>query len=342
VGNDGETLVADSSTSTGLRYQAAKVVNAIYNSSFDIWQRGTTAAISVSANYIADRWRYYRATTGSTGSRSTDVPTGFTYSAKTQRDSGNTATNDIYIGQGLENVDSVRFVGQTVTLSYWAKAGANFSGASSQIYAQIQTGSGTNQAIFDFSVLQNLGGLQTITTTWTKYTVTGTVSGSATQIGVRFYYTPVGTAGADDSFFVTGVQLEVGSVPTIYSKLGGSIQGELSACQRYYYRTNPTDGTLLGIGTPFSTTQGIITVPYPVTMRIRPTALEQTGTASNYKTLRANGSAFDNATAVPTYDGSTNNTVGVVTFTTANVVAGNCVFFFSNASTAFLGWSAEL
>jgi hypothetical protein len=340
VGNNGETLVADSSTSTGLRYQAAKVVNAIYNSSFDIWQRGTTAAISVSANYIADRWRYYRATTGSTGSRSTDVPTGFTYSAKTQRDSGNTATNDIYIGQGLENVDSVRFVGQTVTLSYWAKAGANFSGASSQIYAQIQTGSGTNQAIFDFSVLQNLGGLQTITTTWTKYTVTGTVSGSATQIGVRFYYTPVGTAGADDSFFVTGVQLEVGSVPTIYSKLGGSIQGELAACQRYYFRNTP--GTNYGIvatgGVCFSTTTVLFGLNLPVQMRVYPTSAD----FGNLQVFDSGNSTYAISAVGLSALNSGPNLAGFEITATGLTVGRPCVLRQNNNAAGFIGFSAEL
>jgi hypothetical protein len=341
AGNSGETLVADSSTSTGLRYQAAKVVNAIYNSSFDIWQRGTTAAISASGNYIADRWRYYRPTTGSTGSRSTDVPTGFTYSAKTQRDSGNTSVSDIYIGQALENVDSVRFVGQTVTLSYWAKAGANFSGASSQFTAQIQTGSGTNQAIYDFTVLQNIGSNQTITTTWTKYTVTGTVSGSATQIGVRFFYTPVGTAGADDSFLVTGVQLEVGSTPTIYSKLGGSIQGELAACQRYYYRVTPsvTNGAF-SVGNNYSSTINTSVIYPKVTLRTTPT-LETSGTASHYRVNTA-GTGFT-CSAVPVIDQTGTDIIAINATVSSGLTVGNAgILIALNGVTSILAFSAEL
>jgi hypothetical protein len=248
--------------------------NAVINGAFDYWQRGTTAAISPSGFYIADRWRYYRPTTGSTGSRSTDVPTGFTYSAKIQRDSGNTATNDIYFGQALENVDSVRFVSQTVTLSFWAKAGANFSGASSQIIAQIQTGVGTNQAMFDFTGGTAVGGLQTITTTWTKYSVTTTIASGITQVGVRFYYTPVGTAGADDSFLITGVQLETGSVITPFSRAGGTIQGELAACQRYYFRNTGASIYFGSGGIAGDTVTCYTQIKHPVTMRVAPTALD--------------------------------------------------------------------
>lgn len=264
VGSNGDTLLADGAATTGLRWQPSKIANAAFNSAFDIWQRGTSIAISASGNYIADRWRYYRGTTGSTGSRSTDVPTGFTYSAKIQRDSGNTATNDIYIGQALENSDSARFVGQTVTMSYWAKAGANFSGASSQIYAQIQTGTGTDQAIFDFTGTATSGGLQTITTSWTRYTVTATLSGSAKQVGYRFYYTPVGTAGADDAFYITGIQFELGSVATAWSRAGNTLAGELALAMRYYQRFT---ASVPMIGFASSTTIAQFVMNYKVPMR---------------------------------------------------------------------------
>jgi len=61
VGNNGETLVADSSTSTGLRYQGnyAAGVNEILNSDFSIWQRGTSVTPVSNYGYGADRWRTY-------------------------------------------------------------------------------------------------------------------------------------------------------------------------------------------------------------------------------------------------------------------------------------------
>ena len=55
VGNNGDTLVADSSATTGLRWTATpSASNPLINSSFDIWQRGTS--ITGQEKYSADRW----------------------------------------------------------------------------------------------------------------------------------------------------------------------------------------------------------------------------------------------------------------------------------------------
>lgn len=57
VGSNGDTLVADSSTTTGLRWQGdyAAGKNKIINGDMGIWQRGTSFA-SVFAIYSADRF----------------------------------------------------------------------------------------------------------------------------------------------------------------------------------------------------------------------------------------------------------------------------------------------
>ena len=150
VGNNGETLVADSSTSTGLRYQSAYNGNACINGGMDIWQRGTSAAGSY-PTYLADRWMNYRAVAGSTYSRqntsdTTNLPF-IQYCQRVLRDTGNTATNPLYISQSLENDQSRMFVGQTVTLSWYARAGANFSATSSNMGYELVYGTGTNQNV---------------------------------------------------------------------------------------------------------------------------------------------------------------------------------------------------
>jgi hypothetical protein len=138
VGANGETLVADSSTSTGLRYQGSMAAgrNFFINGGTDIWQRGTSIALTTSA-YTSDRWQGYRAVAGSTVSRqvtgdTTNLPF-IQYCARVQRDSGNTATNTIYLGQSLETVNSIPLAGKTVTLSFYARAGANYSTASNAL-----------------------------------------------------------------------------------------------------------------------------------------------------------------------------------------------------------------
>jgi len=285
VGNNGETLVADSSTSTGLRYQSAYNGNAVINGGMDIWQRGTSAAGSY-PTYLADRWMNYRAVAGSTYSRqntsdTTNLPF-IQYCQRVLRDTGNTATNPLYISQSLENEQSRTFIGQTVTLSWYARAGANFSAASSNMSFELVTGTGTNQnVIAGFTGQANASsGTKTLTTTWQRFSTTATISASATQLAINLFYTPVGTAGAADFMEITGVQLELGSVATTFKRSGGTIQGELAACQRYYWR-NTAGATFSALASGFglSTTSSTFVVQNPVQMRVTATAIE-------YSTLR--------------------------------------------------------
>jgi hypothetical protein len=292
VGANGETLVADSSTSTGLRYQGLQAAgkNACINGGFDIWQRGTsfTATNSTSA-YGADRWSIYNGRTGTTYSRQTSGLTGFQYSMRVQRDSGNTGTDDLFLTQCLESADSYRFAGQQVTLSFWAKAGANYSSTSSGLTAQIRTGTGTDQNIWaGYTGSSTIASTNaTLTTSWQRFSITGTVASTATELCILFAFTPVGTAGANDWFEVTGVQLEIGSVATAFTRSMGTIQGELAACQRYYWNWKSGTSLTMGIGRYTTTTEMGIYTMFPVTMRTAPSLVATTGT--NYYSIGSDG-----------------------------------------------------
>ena len=215
VGNNGETLVADSSTSTGLRYTAGNPIsNPLINSCFDIWQRGTTFAISTSNTYTADRWQGYRGSAGLTVSRqatndTTNLPI-IQYAARVQRDSGNTGTGDLVFAQNIESVNSTRYAGQTVTMSFYARAGANYSAASSALKVFLQTGTGTDQNwISPTGAAYPINTTATLTTTWQRFTFTATIASTATQLFPYFVETPVGTAGTNDYFEITGVQIDI-------------------------------------------------------------------------------------------------------------------------------------
>lgn len=57
-----------------------------------------------------------------------------------------------------------------------------------------------------------------LTTTWQRFSFTASIPASATEIAVGFEWTPSGTAGANDWLEVTGVQLELGSVATQFTR----------------------------------------------------------------------------------------------------------------------------
>jgi hypothetical protein len=258
--------------------------NYLINGGMDVWQRGTSFALSANVpTYTADRWYNARATAGQTVSRqvtgdTTNLPN-IQYCARVQRDNANTSTTEVRLAQAFETVNSIPVAGQTVTLSFYARRGANYSSASNLLSSQIYTGTGTDQNLltggYTGSSLLSVS-TPTLTTTWQRFTQTATVSATATEITVLFTYTPVGTAGAADFFEITGVQLEVGSVATPFSRAGGTIAGELAACQRYYYRANSTanNSLLSTYGAAENSTTGNFVTQFPTQLRTNPTSID--------------------------------------------------------------------
>jgi hypothetical protein len=208
------------------------------------------------------------------------APTGFQYYARWQRNAASTSTTASYLGMNLETKDSLRFAGQTITFSFYARKGANYSGASSNLALNISSGTGTDQnnissAFTGATVLTNT--TATLTTSFQRFTYTVTVGSTATQLGFYWTFTGVGTAGAADYVEITGIQMELGSYATTFSRAGGTIQGELAACQRYYFRASADAGnTYAGYcnGYTESTTAAYGWLNLPVPMRVTPTSID--------------------------------------------------------------------
>jgi hypothetical protein len=349
VGNNGETLVADSSTSTGLRWQVPVNVNPVLNSAMQVWQRGTSIAVAASSNpYTCDRWKMslaggasYTVSRQATGD-TTNLPF-IQYAARVQRDSGQTGVNANYFIQGIETINSVPYAGKTVTFSFYARKGANFSATSDVLTYLVAYGTGTDQdpAGAYTGQANAINTTATLTTTWQRFTATAAIPSTATEIKTFFTYTPTGTAGANDYYEVTGVQLEIGSVATPFKTYAGTIQGELAACQRYYYQNSATNNqyTRFGNGITVSTSVAHAAVKMPVTMRTAP-SLVTTATASNY--VIYTGSNFT-LTSVPAIDQTTPDLVVLTCTTSATQTINAANFLAANASTAaLLGFNAEL
>jgi hypothetical protein len=350
VGNNGETLVADSSTSTGLRYQGSLAAgkNACINGGMDIWQRGTSIALSASAsNYTADRWVGYSTNTSTVSRQVTNDTTNLPfiqYCARVQRTSGQTATAVQYLVSSFESTNSIPYAGKTISFSFYARAGANYSSASSVLSIFLAQGSGTDQTIINgfTGETRPIQQTPTLTTTWQRFTYTTTLPGTTTQLGVGFFYTPVGTAGAADYFEVTGVQIEVGSVATQFTRAGGTIQGELAACQRYYVRFGgDSNFQVLGYGTARTTQTFDPLITFPVTMRVAPTALDFStiGSLTNYS-----GSATSITAATFNNVSSSRNAVTVACTSSGTPFTGNSPYYLvaNNSTSGFIGFSAEL
>ena len=167
AGSNGETLVADSSTSTGLRYSAnfAAGKNKIINGDFNVNQRNFTST-TTATTFGHDRWRLRSA--GGTTTYSTQAFTPGTAPVAGYEStnfarlvtSGQSGVNDYAsIEQPIEDVRT--FAGQTVTVSFWAKAstGTPNVGLTMQQYF----GSGGS------AVTYTSPAVTAITTSWARY-----------------------------------------------------------------------------------------------------------------------------------------------------------------------------
>ena len=350
-GTTGQVLAKASNTdmdftwttaSGGSSYVAGK--NAFYNAAFDIWQRGTSST-GGAYNYTADRWLNFRGgfAAGSTFSRVASTQTGFQYALKAQRDSGNTGLDVLHLRQGLETTDSLRFAGQTVTVSFYAKAGANFSPTSSILVSTIYQGEGTDQAVNNMTGWTSVTAIaqnNTLTTSWQRFTQTTTISSAKTQIGIAFTYTPTGTAGADDSYQITGVQIETAATASGFSRQTGSIEAELAACQRYYSRFTASDNySAIAMGIARGNQIFDPMIYLPVQMRVKPTSVD-------FSTLCAIQNYSSGVTSVSTLainTGSPTQVNLIATLSSASITQNSTYYLSANNSTsAYVGLSAEL
>jgi hypothetical protein len=327
--------------------------NKIINGAMNVWQRGTSVAVSSSTNaYTADRWALSTfANCASTVSRqatsdTTNLPN-IQYCARFQRNSGQTGTSGFYVTQAFETINSIPFAGQAVTLSFYARRGADYSPTSNILKVYVMTGTGTDQPRAGAAYTGEaspINSTATLTTTWQRFTFTGTLATSTTELSPIFEATHTGTAGGNDYFEITGVQLELGSSATTFAQTGGTIQGELAACQRYYWRVGAETGGLFGIlgtsGYTSLTTAAQVIFVTPVRMRITPTGLDY----SAFSTTRILnlGAAFTATAASLAAIVSTPDAVWV-DFTSSGMTAGQfSQFSRNNNATAYIGFSAEL
>ena len=341
--------------------------NRLINADMRIDQRNNGASVSLPVGtatelYPIDRWAIFKGTAGGfTGQRSTLAPAGFTNSIQfTVTNAVTPASTDFFgVRQNIEglNVDDLGWGtanAQTVTLSFWIRCSVTGT-----FNWSLMNSAETRGYVASFTVNS--------ANTWEykRLTIPGDTSGTwltNNGVGVRVYLdlgtgsTYSTTAGSWQTFNfaygltggtkfianagatmnITGVQLEIGTSATPFERR--MYNQELANCQRYYYKTA---GDSYGNGFCDSTTGAIGLTPFATTMRIAPTALEQSGTASHYAVRRA-ASTNTTCSSVPTFNTATAN-MGETVFTVASgLTAGQGIILRSLSASSYLAWSAEL
>jgi hypothetical protein len=318
--------------------------NALYNGDMRINQRGISTnwasptAIGTSGtgqNYGLDRMNMARGSfaTGGAMAQGTvataDLPysQGIQYYLRLGRSSGNATADAVYFNQSLETRESLKFAGQTVTLSAYYRTGAGFSGTGLTMNFYYGTGTDQNAVTGLTNGVTLTSPVLSASNAWQRATYTVFIPQTTTQVSIYIAYTPSGTAGANDYFDVTGVQLEKGSVATPFEVRPYAT--ELALCQRYYFASIPGNPGGTGGGTvgaiAFNTTSLMTNMRTPVTLRANPSTYVYNNGTANQLRVTVNGSTV-NGTSL-TSAGSGVNGVAYLGFSGAVFTAGSAYDF---------------
>lgn len=331
----------------------------------NLWQRGTTsAAVTTALLYTADRWWALSGTATEVKliKQTSSQATGIGASARFQRTASQTGVVASCVGQVLTSANSYDLAGKVVEFSFYAKAGANFSAASSAITATIATGTGADGSAANFStgswtgyaaaVAQSM----TISTSWVRYSAVATIPTTAVQAGVKICFTPVGTAGANDWVEFANAQLAINpaavaattSTDTNYNILefesrSSQLEGFI---QRAYYWQLDESAAIFPVApcAAIDTTHTNCFVTFPSAMRIVPTMSYANGFASPTSTTQATLGACSTLASAATVASTVAGLNGVLVNCTATTIpaAGVASFLYSNNGSGSIRATAEL
>jgi hypothetical protein len=240
--------------------------NRILNGNMVIDQRNAGAAVTpanATVTYTLDRWFGFEDTDGACSIQQvTDAPTGFVNSLRfttTTADSSLSASQRVFLAQRVEGFNTADLAwgtasAATVTLSFWVRSSltGTFGGA-------LQNGAFNRAYPFTYTILAaNTWEQKTVTIagdttgTWT----TNNSSGIQVAFGLGVGTDNSGAAGSwaasnlqsangavsvigtlNATFYITGVQLEAGSIATPFERRPYGT--ELQLCTRYFYKTFP-------------------------------------------------------------------------------------------------------
>lgn len=302
--------------------------NFLINGAMDFWQRSTSSA---SLGYVtADRWYINNASGTTTSSQETSiVPTGVArYALKLTQ---SVASAQVVAQQPLESQLAIPLAGQTIIVSAYVAASA-----STNFTIDLGQSTSTDVAAAGSWTFTSGSSQNVATTAYVRVSQTFTVSGTSKSLMPRISMTSLGSG---NSFYFSGLQMEIGSQATPFTRAGGTIQGELAACQRYYFKMGNEGNAYnsFGLAGAASVNAADFVTIFPVKMRIAPTAIESSAAA----TIAA-GSILG-VTSIA-FNSATNSQVAYTALNkTAAFVATGCYpVYANNSGTAYFAWSAEL
>lgn len=304
--------------------------NKIINGAMEIDQRNAGASVTIGANantYTLDRWIAY----GSLGSKisvqqnagSVTTPAGFkNYLGVTSLAATSVGASEQYVlVQAIEGLNVVDLAwgtasAKTITLSFWVRSSLTGTfGGTVRNYTVDRT------YVFSYSISSaNTWEQKTITIpgdtsgTWLTTNSVGLyltlglgvgsslVTSAGTWLGTNYVSVTgqtsvVGTNGA--TFYLTGVQFEVGTVATPFERR--LYPQELAMCQRYYeksYESSVAPGSVANANSVYwyngqTGSSALLQVSYKVTKRTGPTITQYSPVTGTSGVVRNRSSGTD-------------------------------------------------
>jgi hypothetical protein len=355
-------------TDAKLSFNSNQFRNIIINGDMSQAQRGTTAISSSDNIYGAtDRFKHQNDSGGATSiTQDTDTPTAQGFSSSMKIDvttaDASLAASDMYRiqhrieGQNLQYLKKGTASAESLTLSFWVKSPKT----------------GTHIVnIFDNDNSRSIAKSYTISSadTWEKKTITfaGDTTGALDNdnAGSLYIYWYL-CAGSDfnsgtlatswesntnanlavgqvncldntaNNFFLTGIQLEVGSAASDFEFL--PVDVNLQRCQRYYFQYLSGTSKTVGIASYWTTTSVDTIINFPVEMRSAPSVVATSGSSYYTVYVAGNGRAIDAGLSV----NRTNLTSTQLYASTASDTAGRAGIWTSTNSSASIAFSSEL
>ena len=360
----GNTVTINSVTPTAYNTMGK---NRIINGAMEIDQRNAGAATANTINgYTVDRWGFYQSVTGKVivqqNAGSVTPPAGFSnYLGITSQSAYSVGSSDYYAL--IQQVEGFNFAdlawgtanAKAVTLSFWVRSSltGTFGGS-------LKNSDGNRSYPFSYTISS--------ANTWEQKSITvagdttGTWVGSTNGCGVQVIFglgigttysgtagswagsnyfsatgatSVVGTSGA--TFYITGVQLEAGSVATEFERRPYGT--ELALCQRYFQVHSDTTNIALPTAVATSGTALNLSLALPVTMRASPSLYS---TLSSTGKFRANTNIDRDTNNNPSLGNASGSIVNLNFDGWSGFTTGYAAAIRRYTATGVLGFNAEL
>jgi len=332
--------------------------NLIINGAMQVAQRGTSFNAPADAEYTLDRISPFRNGAGVIDiEQSTVAPESFQYSLKVTVDTADTSLGGTdfgglrYVVEGYDasRIDFGKSSAKQITLSFYARSSVT------GIYSVAFRNSAASRS---YAVDYTIDAVDT----WERKEITITADTSGTWVtdsgkgidlrfclwGGGYTTTPnswnngnfIGSnntntswiATVGNTFYITGVQLEVGDTATGFEHR--SYGDELQRCQRYYYRYGGNGRENLVGGS--NTNTGYFAIQFPTTMRSAPTFSNGGGfTINNFTSA---GTPSDINGGLTSINSGEFQTVGGISYTLGNTI----LVYEASTNSGNLKFDAEL